>query len=66
MKMKECVDTVDIICQLEGGELIVEDADDLNRLKSLCAELMYSQGFYGRLYRDIVDNEDYIEFPLVF
>lgn len=67
MKMKECTDTVEIIMELEGGELVIEDKKDLERLKDLCRELAYSQGFYGRLLRDIEEAEKSgeIEFPIV-
>ncbi len=67
MRMKECTDTVEIIMELEGGELVIEDKKDLERLKNLCREFAYSQGFYGRLLRDIEDAEELgnIEFPIV-
>lgn len=67
MKMKECTDSVEIIIELEGGELVIEDEKDLKRLKDLCREFAYSQGFYGRLLRDIEDAEESgeIEFPIV-
>ena len=65
MKIKE-LDTVGIIMELEGGELILEDTEDLETLKNICRDLARSQGFYGRLLRDLesLDVED-IEFPVV-
>lgn len=65
MKLKE-LDIVGIIMELEGGELILEDTEDLETLKNICRDLARSQGFYGRLLRDLesLDVED-IEFPVV-
>ena len=65
MKIKE-LDTVGIIMELEGGELILEDTEDLETLKNICREFARSQGFYGRLLRDLesLDIKD-IEFPIV-
>lgn len=65
MKIKE-LDIVGIIMELEGGELILEDTEDLETLKNICRDLARSQGFYGRLLRDLesLDVED-IEFPIV-
>lgn len=65
MKIKE-LDTVGIIMELEGGELILEDTEDLETLKNVCREFAGSQGFYGRLLRDLESlNVEDIEFPVV-
>ena len=52
--------------ELEGGKLILEDTEDLETLKNICREFAGSQGFYGRLLRDLesLDVED-IEFQVV-
>lgn len=61
------MDKLDIIIALEGGELTVNNFEELEELKNVCREFAYSQGFYGRLLRDIeaanITEED---FPLVF
>lgn len=58
---------VEIIMELEGGELIVNDNEELEILKNLCKKLASSQGFYGRLLRDILQAEQNgeIEFPII-
>lgn len=67
MKMKEATDIVDIINELEGGELIVEDFDDLEGLKNLCRDLSRSQGFYGRLLMSIEEADiKESDFPITF
>ena len=66
MKLKECKDTIEIIDELEGGELIIEDKKDLDELKKICVMFASSQGFYGRLLRDILENEKNIKFPIIF
>lgn len=66
MKMKECKDAVDIIIQLEGGELLLEDAEDLQRLINLCEELAGSKGYYGRLLIDLQELDvDELDFPIL-
>lgn len=55
MKVKECKDEIDMIEEIEGGSLIVEDMDDLERVKSLARGLARSQGFYGRLLLQLAD-----------
>lgn len=55
MKVKECKDEIDMIEEIEGGSLIIEDMDDLERVKSLARGLARSQGFYGRLLLQLAD-----------
>ena len=52
------MDTVDIIMELEGGELTIADVDDWNAVKSVASDLQNSQGFYGRLLRSMKDTEE--------
>lgn len=65
MKLKE-MNKIDIILELEGGDLVLEDFDDLEILKDICREFASSQGFYGRLLRDI-ENADLSDdsFPII-
>lgn len=67
MEKVKNMDDLDIIIGLEGGELIVEDFDDLEAIKNVCRTMAGSQGFYGRLLRDI-ENADLTEndFPIRF
>lgn len=58
MKMKDCKDHIDVILQLEGGELIIEDMEDLNKLIEVCKPLSYSQGFYSRFVNLLEQVED--------
>lgn len=57
---------VEVIMELEGGQLFIEDQDDWNRLKDLAYNLSFSQGFYGRLYTNMIDYEEWngLEFPI--
>lgn len=61
------MDTVDIIVELEGGELVLQDKEDWDTVKALAKELSLSQGFYGRLFRDMTEyeNEYELNFPIV-
>ena len=61
------MDTVDIIMELEGGELVLQDKEDWDTVKALAKELSPSQGFYGRLFRDMTEyeNEYELNFPIV-
>lgn len=43
MKVKECKEDLDLILALEGGELIVESNEELERVIALCRDLMTSQ-----------------------
>ena len=55
MKVKECKDEIDMIEEIEGGSLIIEDMDDLEKVKNLARGLARSQGFYGRLLLQLAD-----------
>lgn len=55
MKVKECKDEIDMIEGIEGGSLIIEDMDDLEKVKNLARGLARSQGFYGRLLLQLAD-----------
>lgn len=66
-RMKDCTTDVDIINALEGDTLELDDMEDWNRLKELARSLASSQGFYGRLLRDMEDAEpdiDEMNFPI--
>lgn len=52
------MDTVDIITELEGGELTIADVEDWNAVKSVASDLQNSQGYYGRLLRDMLEVEE--------
>lgn len=52
------MDTVDIVMELEGGELTIADVEDWNAVKSVASDLQNSQGFYGRLLRDMLEAEE--------
>ena len=61
MKLKDGKNDVDIIVALE----------DWDKLKAIAYDFSFSQGFYGRLLRDMMETEDYygrknIEFPIYF
>lgn len=56
--MKKTMTDIDIILELEGGELVIEDNIDWQRVKNLAHSLSYSQGFYGRLYRQMCEFEN--------
>ena len=53
------MDTIDIIMELEGGTLVVEDAEDWDRVKKIAEGLSASQGFYGRLLASMEEFEEY-------
>ena len=55
MKVKECKDEINIIEEIEGGSLIIEDMEDLEKVKNLARGLARSQGFYGRLLLQLAD-----------
>lgn len=55
MKVKECKDEIDMIEEIEGGSLIIEDMEDLEKVKNLARGLARSQGFYGRLLLQLAD-----------
>ena len=62
-KVKECLDDVDIICALEGDTLMIEDEFDWEKVKEIAADFSRSQGFYGRLLRDMTEYEESVGGP---
>ena len=69
-RVKDCVDSVDLICALEGDSLKIEDKFDWEKVKDLARDLASSQGFYGRLLRDMIEYEESVgeegmEFPII-
>ena len=69
-KVKDCLDDVDMITALEGDTLMIEDEFDWEKVKELAADFARSQGFYGRLLRDMTEYEESvggaenIEYPI--
>ena len=59
-------DYIDIIMDIEGGELVIEDYDMWDRVKDIVSSLASSQGFYGRVYRDMCEFENYYDGELPF
>ena len=55
--MKDMTD-LEIILGLECSGLTIEDMEDWNRVKDLAKDLSRSQGFYGRLYRNMENFEE--------
>lgn len=55
--ISQCKDELDIILQIEGGAVKVENLEELKVVKVLCQKLSMSQGFYGRLLRDLEEIE---------
>ena len=55
MRVKDCKEDLDMILAIEGDVLLVEDMEDLNRVKELAKGLSRSQGFYGRLLLQLSD-----------
>lgn len=66
--MTKNMDTIDIIMRLEGGELLIENREDWEKVKNVAKTLAPSQGFYGRLLHSMLEfEENYTledEFPL--
>lgn len=56
--MTKNMDTIDIIMGLEGGELLIEDREDWEKVKSVAKTLAPSQGFYGRLLNSMLEFEE--------
>ena len=59
--MNKDMDILDIVMALEGGELIINNDDEIRVVLSVADTFKYSQGFYGRLSRAItefLDNPD--------
>ena len=52
------MDTAEIVMELEGGELTIVDVEDWNAVKSVASDLQNSQGYYGRLLRDMLETEE--------
>lgn len=70
IRVKDCVDSVDLINALEGDSLKIEDKFDWEKVKELARDFASSQGFYGRLLRDMIEyeesvGEDGMEFPII-
>lgn len=49
---------IEIIENLEGGELIITDVADWDRVITIANDLSRSQGFYGRLLRNMKEAEE--------
>lgn len=62
-KVKDCSDDVAMIMALEGDTLMIEDASDWEKVKDLAKDFARSQGFYGRLLRDMLDYEESVDGP---
>lgn len=62
-KVKDCLDDVDIITALEGDTLMIEDEYDWAKVKELAEDFSRSQGFYGRLLRDMINYEESVGGP---
>lgn len=62
--VSQCNDVVDLIIGLEAEELKVNTMEELERVKNLCFKLKSSQGFYGRLLRDLQEIDEY-DLPIV-
>ena len=66
MKKTSNMDNIEIIMELEGGSLCINDRDDWNRVKDLVYDLSYCQGFYSRLRRDMSEIEENLNLDLEF
>lgn len=62
--VSQCNDVVDLIIGLEEEELKVNTIEELERVRNLCRDLSTSQGFYGRLLRDLQKIDEY-DLPIV-
>lgn len=49
---------IEIIENLEGGELVITDVADWDKVITIASDLSLSQGFYGRLLRDMKEAEE--------
>lgn len=58
--MKEIreMDDVDLIIALECNEVVVSTMEDWGRIKKLAKRFSASQGFYGRLLKQMEDFEE--------
>ena len=52
------MDAIDIIMELEGGELVVNNYEEWERVKDVASSLAQSQGFYGRLLEQMEEFEN--------
>lgn len=52
------MDDVDIIMLIEEDVLPISDVADWNRVKALALDLSKSKGYYGRLYRNMINLEN--------
>lgn len=62
--VSQCKDIVELIIGLEAEELKVNTMEELERVKDLCRKLSSSQGFYGRMLRDLQEVDEY-DLPIV-
>ena len=62
--VSQCSDVVDLIVTLESEDLRVNTAEELERIRDLCRKMASSQGFYGRLLRDLQEIDEY-DLPIV-
>jgi hypothetical protein len=62
--VSQCKDVVELIIGLEAEELRVNTIEELERVKDLCKKLSSSQGFYGRMLRDLQEIDEY-DLPIV-
>ena len=62
------MDMIDIILELEGGELIINNDEDMKAVLNVAETFKNSQGFYSRLYgciRDFLADPEHQEaYPL--
>lgn len=52
------MDFIDIIMALEGGELVINNYEEWDRVKNIALSLASSQGFYGRLLEQMEEFEN--------
>lgn len=52
------MDMIDIIMALEGGELVVNNYEEWEKVKDVASSLASSQGFYGRLLEQMEEFEN--------
>lgn len=62
MNRFEEMDTLEIIMELEGGDMMPENVEEAKTVLEAVSDLRYSQGFYSRLCEKleeyIADNDD--------
>lgn len=65
--LTENMKDIDIIIELESGELIINTKSEWDRVKNIARSLAPCQDFYSHLYRCMLDFEnDYDEYELPF